>query len=141
PSGRSSRASIEAGSRFGTCCTIEWTSSVADSRADHDRHDLELVATWAAGEATGADLERAERLLDACDLCVGLARDLRTITLGLQALPTAEAIGAGSPAPRDFRLTPEQAARLRRGMSSRPSGKWTDRLVAFVATFGRPVGA
>jgi hypothetical protein len=41
-------------------------------------------------------------------------------------------------APRDFRLTPEQAARLR---PAAPVARWTDRLVGAVAAFGRPVGA
>ena len=111
---------------------------MVDGRANHDGHDLELVAMWAAGEATGVDLDRAERLLDACDLCVGTARDLRAITLELQSIPAVDAAGALPPAPRDFRLTPEQAARLR---PSAPLVRWTDRVVAGVAAFGRPVGA
>lgn len=111
---------------------------MADSRANHAQHDLELVAAWAAGEATGADLDRAERLLDACDLCVAVARDLRVITLALQELPAVDAIPSLPAAPRDFRLTPEQAARLR---PSAPLARWTDRLVDAVAAFGRPVGA
>lgn len=111
---------------------------MADSRANHAQHDLELVATWAAGEATGADLDRAERLLDACDLCVGIARDLRSITLALQSVPAVNAMTTLPAAPRDFRLTPEQAARLRPGA---PLARWTDRLAAAVAAFGRPVGA
>jgi hypothetical protein len=127
-----------AGSRFASSCTIEWTCSVADGRAYHSKHDLELVAAWAAGEATGPDLERAERLLDACDLCVVVARDLRAITLALQELPAVEAMPGLPAAPRDFRLTAEQAARLR---SNVPLVQWTDRLVAAVVAFGRPVGA
>jgi hypothetical protein len=119
-------------------CTIEWTCSVADGRQHHATHDLEVVAAWAAGEATGTDLERAERQLDACDLCVGVARDLRAITLALQELPSVEAMPALPAAPRDFSLTVEQAARLR---PSAPLARWTDRLAAAVAAFGRPVGA
>jgi hypothetical protein len=111
---------------------------VADGRAHHATHDLEVVAAWATGEATGTDLERAERQLDACDLCVGVARDLRAITLALQELPSVEAMPALPAAPRDFRLTDEQAARLR---PSAPLARWTDRLAAAAATFGRPVGA
>jgi hypothetical protein len=111
---------------------------VADGRARHAQHDLDLVAAWAAGEATGAELERAERLLDACDLCVDTARDLRAITLGLQELPAVNSMTAFPPAPRDFRLTPEQAARLR---PSVPLVRWADRFAAAVAAFGRPVGA
>jgi hypothetical protein len=111
---------------------------VADGREQHSKHDLELVAAWAAGEATATDLERAERQLDACDLCVGVARDLRAITLSLQELPSVDAMPALPAAPRDFRLTAEQAARLR---PSVPLARWTDRLAAAVAAFGRPVGA
>jgi hypothetical protein len=111
---------------------------VADDRANHAQHDLELVAAWAAGEAAGADRERAERLLDACDLCVGVARDLRAITLALQELPAVDAMTALPPAPRDFRLTAEQAERLR---PSVPLVRWADRLAAAVAAFGKPVGA
>ncbi|HYK95196.1 MAG TPA: hypothetical protein VE011_04915 [Candidatus Dormibacteraeota bacterium] len=110
---------------------------MADSRVNHPQHDLELVAAWAAGEATGADLERAERLLDACDRCVSISRDLRLITLALQELPAVDAMPALPPAPRDFRLTPEQAARLH---PSAPLVRWTDRLVAAVAALGKPVG-
>jgi hypothetical protein len=114
---------------------------VADDRANHARHDVELVAAWAAGEATGADLVRAERQLDACDLCVGVARDIRAITLAVQSLPAVSAIAELPAAPRDFRLTPEQAARLRPSGVIAPVQRWTDRLAAAVAAFGRPVGA
>ena len=66
---------------------------MGDGRQHHATHDLELVAAWAAGEATGTDLERAERQLDACDLCVGVARDLRAITLALQELISRGVLG------------------------------------------------
>lgn len=111
---------------------------MADGREHHSRHDLELVAAWAAGEATSTDLERAERQLDACDLCVGVARELRAITLALHEVPAVEAMPALPAAPRDFRLTAEQAARLR---PSVPLGRRTDRIVTAVAALGRPVGA
>jgi hypothetical protein len=114
---------------------------VADDRTNHARHDLELVAAWAAGEATGADFQRAERQLDDCDLCVVVARDVRAITLAVQSLPAVSAMAELPAAPRDFRLTPEQAARLRPSGASAPVRRWTDRLAAAVATFGRPVGA
>jgi len=117
---------------------------VADNRANHARHDLELVAAYAAGEATGADLQRAERLLDACDLCVGVARELRAITFALQELPSAGSMTDLPAAPRDFRLTLEQAATLRPASIVGPIApvvRWTDRLFAGIAAFGRPVGA
>ena len=119
---------------------------MADSRARHPQHDLELVAALAAGEASGAELDRAEHLLDACDLCVGVARDLRRITLALQAMRAGGEMATLPAAPRDFRLTQEQAARLRpsaplgiRSGASRPG--WTSRLAATMTAFGRPVGA
>jgi hypothetical protein len=117
---------------------------VADSRANHPQHDLELVAAYAAGEASASDLERAERLLDACDLCVGVARELRAITFALQELPAASSMTNLPVAPRDFRLTPEQAASLRpttmRGPIA-PVVRWSDRLLGAIGAFGRPVGA
>src|SRR5690242_20762810 len=72
----------------------------------HPDHDLELVAAYAAGDATGADLERATALVAACADCAALHHDLRSIAAAMPELP--------APArPRDFRLTPEQAASLR----------------------------
>ena len=122
---------------------------MADSRANHARHDLELVAAYAAGEATGADLDRAERLLDACDLCVEMARDLRAITFALQELPAIDAMAELPRAPRDFRLAAEQATALGRGAHLRPAaggpqaslGGWMNQLLGAITAFGRPVGA
>ena len=117
---------------------------MADTRRNHDEHDLELVAAFAAGEATGPDLDRAERLLDACDLCVTVARELRAITLAVQDIPSvSELAGRGElpSAPRDFRLTAEQAQRLRPTGVAAPVLRWTDRIFGAVTAFGRPVGA
>jgi hypothetical protein len=78
---------------------------VPDLRS-HDRHDLELVAAYAAGDAAGADLETATALVSGCAECSALHHDLRAIAAALPTLP--------APArPRDFRLTPGQAASLR----------------------------
>jgi hypothetical protein len=78
---------------------------VPDLRS-HDRHDLELVAAYAAGDAAGADLETATALVSGCAECAALHHDLRAIAAALPTLP--------APArPRDFRLTPGQAASLR----------------------------
>jgi hypothetical protein len=77
----------------------------ADPRL-HATHDPELVAAYAAGDATGSDLAAAEGLVAGCADCATLHRDLRAI---MAALPRV-------PAPvrrRDFRLTPEQAAAIR----------------------------
>ena len=95
----------------------------------HDAHDLELVAAYAAGDAIGADLETATALVSGCAECAILHHDLRAIAAALPALP--------APArPRDFRLTPGQAASLR------PTG-WR-RLLGTLAgpsfRFAAPVG-
>jgi hypothetical protein len=77
----------------------------ADPRL-HATHDAELVAAYAAGDATGADLAAAEDLVAGCAECATLHRDLRAIMAALPRVP--------APArPRDFRLTPEQAVALR----------------------------
>jgi hypothetical protein len=88
-----------------------------DSR--HADHDLELIAAYAAGDATGADLERATSLVSTCADCGALHHDLRAIAAAMPELP--------APArPRDFRLTQVQAAELRpaglRGLIAALSG-------------------
>jgi hypothetical protein len=47
-------------------------------------------------------------MLETCQACADLSRDLLAIVAATRSLPTA------ATAPRDFRLTPDQAARLRR---------------------------
>lgn len=72
----------------------------------HADHDRLLVATYAAGDATGAELDRAIELVAACPDCAALHHDLRAIAAALPALPPPVRT-------RDFRLSPEQAASLR----------------------------
>jgi len=74
----------------------------------HDTHDLELVAAHAAGDAEGPALEQAAALVAACAECAALHHDLRSIAAAMPQLPVPAR-------PRDFRLTPEQAASLRPG--------------------------
>ncbi|NJD27847.1 MAG: hypothetical protein FIA92_06070 [Chloroflexi bacterium] len=81
-------------------------------RNDHDAHDAALIAAHAAGDLTGAGLILANRLLATCDDCAALHADLRAIAASTRALQPMPVLAA---APRDFRLTPEQASRLRRG--------------------------
>lgn len=69
--------------------------------ADHERHDQEVVA--AAADRGG----RAVGVLAACDDCLTLVGDLRSIA---SAMPWSAIPGR----PRDYRLTMEDAARLRR---------------------------
>ena len=86
---------------------------------DHTTHDPELIAAYAAGDAAGPDLAQATELVAECTDCAALHRDLRAIATALPELP--------APArPRDFRLTPEQAASLA------PSG-WRGLLAAFAS--------
>jgi hypothetical protein len=102
----------------------------ADPRL-HATHDAELVAAYAAGDATGADLAAAGGLVAGCAECATLHRDLRAIMAALPAMPVPVR-------PRDFRLTPEQAAAIRP-----PSG--LRRLLAPLAgarfAFAGPAGA
>ena len=86
---------------------------------DHVTHDPELVAAYAAGDATGPDLAAATELVASCTECADLHRDLRAIATALPELPPAVR-------PRDFRITPEQAASLQ------PSG-WRGVLAAFAS--------
>ena len=86
---------------------------------DHLTHDPELVAAYAAGDATGPDLAAATELVAACTECAELHRDLRAIATALPELPVPART-------RDFRLTPEQAASLA------PSG-WRGVLAAFAS--------
>jgi hypothetical protein len=86
----------------------------------HDRHDPILVVSLAAGDLAGTDRDRATNLIRECPECARLHDDLIAIARATAALPAAVS-------PRDFRITPEQAERLR------PTG-WR----RFVAAFGAP---
>jgi hypothetical protein len=102
--------------------------------ARHALHDEELVVALASGSLEDeADVERAKALADRCALCRELRRDIGTIGEALRA----EAQGTVT-APRDFRLTLEDARRL--GGPVRAGGF----LAAFRRSFARaagPVGA
>ncbi len=75
---------------------------------DHPSHDLLLIASHAAGDLADPERTRAETLLTTCDPCAELHRDLIAIAGATRALPNL------ATAPRDYRLVPKQAARLRR---------------------------
>jgi hypothetical protein len=87
--------------------------------SQHPGHDLELIAAYAAGDATGPELERATALVAECDDCAALHHDLRSIAAAMPELPAPART-------RDFMLTPEQAAGLRptgiRGLLATLSG-------------------
>jgi hypothetical protein len=73
--------------------------------SQHPDHDLELIAAYAAGDATGPELDRATALVATCEDCAALHHDLRSIAAAMPAMPAPVRS-------RDFRLTPEQAAEL-----------------------------
>jgi hypothetical protein len=96
----------------------------------HTDHDPLAIAAYAAGDATGPELDDALALVAACTDCAALHHDLRAIAAALPDLPAP-------PRTRDFRLTPEQAASLR------PSG-WRRLLAPFAGpkfAFAGPLGA
>jgi hypothetical protein len=106
---------------------------VSDVRAtSHDRHDPMLVAALAADDLAGTDRDQAIDLTRTCAECATLHDDLLALARATASVPPPIAAR-----PRDFRLTPADAARLR------PSG-WR-RLVAAASSsrviFSRPLGA
>ena len=86
---------------------------------DHATHDAELIAAFAAGDATGPALDEATALVAECAACAELHRDLRAITTALPELPPPTRT-------RDFRLSDAQADALR------PSG-WRGLVAAFAS--------
>ena len=113
--------------------------------ARHALHDEELIAAFAAGDVDdAADAERAQALVERCGTCRDLHADLIQIHAAIRASGTAEQRAATQAAPRDFRLTAEDAARRRPGTPIRRIAVrlgWRGRLGAGIAAFGRPVGA
>jgi hypothetical protein len=109
-----------------------------DVRAtSHDRHDPMLVAALAAGDLAATDRDQAIAQTDACPECAALHADLVSIARATAALPPP-ITSAG----RDFRISPEQAERIRRtgwrrfvpAISVRPA--LTRPLGVGLATFG-----
>jgi len=101
---------------------------------DHATHDQELVAAYAAGDATGADLETATALVAACPECAALHHDLRLIAAALPELRAPVR-------PRDFRLTPAQAASLRPAGWRRLLGTLAGPSFRFAAPLGTGLAA
>src|SRR5260221_10899224 len=82
---------------------------VSDVRStSHDRHDPMLVAALAAGDLAADDRDQAIALTRACADCATLRDDLLAL-----ARATAAAAPPVAHRPRDFQLTPADAARLR----------------------------
>lgn len=98
---------------------------------NHPDHDLTLIAGHAADDLVDTEPTRAQALLDTCIDCATLQRDLIAIAAATRSLPKL------ATAPRDYRLSPEQAAQLQRG-------SWLRRVLApFGATRSatRPLAA
>lgn len=83
--------------------TVPNNSSIA---AEHRRHDRLLVARFAAGDAAPGQEHEAQDLVRRCSECAALAADISAISRSVAQLPAP-------PRPRDFRLTREEADRLR----------------------------
>lgn len=102
--------------------------------ARHALHDEELIAAFAMdGVESEEDATRARALVERCTACRELQADLAAIGAGLRA----EAQGTIA-APRDFRLSVEDARRLGGTISTRG---FLERLRRSMDSFARPVGA
>lgn len=77
----------------------------SDSRG-HAGHDQLLIARYAANDAYESELDEARRLVEACSACAAVATDIQLISRATARLPVPRRR-------RDFRLSPEQAERLR----------------------------
>jgi hypothetical protein len=87
--------------------------SVQPTVSAHHLHDELLIARLAGDDVTAAERAAAVGLVETCAECAALASDLRAIISDMATLPAP-------PRPRDFRLTPADAARVRpRGMLAR----------------------
>jgi anti-sigma factor RsiW len=75
--------------------------------ASHPAHDSMLVASLADHSLAASERAAAEALVAACGLCAALHADLLALRAATQAMPTPVR-------PRDYTLTAEDAARLRR---------------------------
>ena len=85
-------------------------------RDGHATHDPELIARFVGGDATGVDESRARERVATCPDCALLAADLAAIARATADLPAVRRR-------RDFRISPEQAADLRRsGVAARLIG-------------------
>jgi hypothetical protein len=102
--------------------------------ARHALHDEELVAALATGSLDDeAEIGRARSFIERCTACRSLHDDVAAIGAALKA----DARGT-IPAPRDFRLSVEDAHKLGGPVSV---GGFVTSLRGAIASFGRPVGA
>lgn len=102
--------------------------------ARHALHDEELVAAFATGSLDDAsEVARAQQLVERCAACRELHRDVEAIGGALRG--TAQFT---TTAPRDFRLSVEDAVRL--GGTVSPRGLVAG-LRRALTSFARPLGA
>jgi anti-sigma factor RsiW len=78
---------------------------VADDRANHGRHDPELIAALLDRDPSASERPAAEARMASCPDCAALHADLVALSQAAQALPRPAR-------PRDFTLTAADAARL-----------------------------
>ena len=85
----------------------DMTDSRRTERTDHAAHDLDVLAAAADRNVDDTTRIAAERQVAECRDCAALFADLRLISSGLAGLPKELTVA------RDFRITPERAAKLR----------------------------
>ena len=83
--------------------------------SDHAQHDLLVVAAFADRGATGEEADLARAQIASCAECAALHADLISLATATRQLPPIER-------PRDFRLRPVDAQRLRPNLIRRLFG-------------------
>lgn len=80
---------------------------------DHASHDRQLVVAFASGDLPTEELADARALVARCRRCAALVTDVETIARAVREDAWTP------PRPRDFRITADDALRLRGGLLSR----------------------
>jgi hypothetical protein len=100
-----------------------------ESESAHYAHDTLRIAAYTLGDLSANESAAAHRQIRDCRECAALHSDLTSLSTALTSLSKT------ATAPRDFRISPEQAARLR-------GGPWWRRIARSIAAprgFGRPL--
>lgn len=85
--------------------------------SDHPQHDLLVIAAFADRGATGEEADLARAQIATCTDCAALHADLVSLATATRQLPPVER-------PRDFRLRPIDAQRLRPNLIRRLFGSF-----------------
>jgi anti-sigma factor RsiW len=85
--------------------------------SDHPQHDLLVIAAFADRGATGEEADLARAQIATCTECAALHADLVSLATATRQLPPIER-------PRDFRLRPVDAQRLRPNLIRRLFGSF-----------------